>query len=243
MHPSAFKSFKKFISIYLKFIENPNIVEIGSFVKNDHNELKSSILRSAVDTKFKYTGLDIVNGPNVDLLLKDPYKISLPDNSVDVVVSISTFEHTEFFWLVYLEILRILKPGGLFFLNVPSNGIYHRQSTDNWRLYQDRIIALEKWGRKNNFNPKVLEHFTTDHKGRDIWCDYVSVTIKDTKFCDKFPNRIVDEINNFRNGRTNRFDKILNYNVLPQDMSHWGWNIYYKLRKILNKINNKYKQQ
>ena len=149
-------------------------------------------------------------------------------------------EHIEFFWLTYLEILRILKPGGLFFLNVPSNGIYHRQETDNWRFYPDSIIALEKWGIRNNFNPKVLEHFTTDHKGRDIWCDYVSVTIKDTKFCEKFPNRIVDEINNFRNGRTNRSDKILNYNYLPQDMSHWGWNIYYKLRKILNKINNKY---
>ena len=240
MHPSALESFKKFISIYLKFVENPNIVEIGSFVKNDHNELKSSILRSSVDTKFKYTGLDIVDGPNVDLLLKDPYKISLPDNSVDVVVSISTFEHTEFFWLVYLEILRILKPGGLFFLNVPSNGMYHRQETDNWRFYPDSIIALEKWGIRNNFNPKVLEHFTTDHKGRDIWCDYVSVTIKDAKFCDKFPNRIVDEINNFRNGRTNKSDKILNHSALPQDMSHWGWNMYYKLRKILNKINNKY---
>ena len=94
MHSSALESFKKFISIYLKFIENPNIVEIGSFVKNDHNELKSSILRSAVDTKFKYTGLDIVNGPNVDLLLKDPYKISLPDNSVDVVVSIRSTQTT-----------------------------------------------------------------------------------------------------------------------------------------------------
>ena len=240
MHPSALNSFEKFVSIYLKFIENPHILEVGSLVKNEHNKIKSNILRSSVDVKFKYTGLDIEDGPNVDLVLKDPYKIPLADKTIDVVVSVSTFEHTEFFWLTYLEVLRILKPEGLFFLNVPSNGIYHRQSTDNWRFYPDSIIALEKWGRKNNFNPKVLEHFTTDHKGRDIWCDYVSVTIKDEKFCNKYPKRIVDEINNFRNGRTNNSDKILNYTSIPQDMSHWGWTIYYKLRKILNKINKKY---
>ena len=139
-----------------------------------------------------------------------------------------------------LEILRILKPDGLFFLNVPSNGIYHRQSTDNWRFYPDSIIALEKWGRKNNFNPKVLEHFTLDHRGREIWCDYVSVTIKDEKFCNKFPDRIINKIQNFRNGRTNNSEKILNYTMAPQDMSHWGWALYYKVRKILNKINKKY---
>ena len=42
------------------------------------------------------------------------------NNSIDIVVSISTFEHTEFFWETFLEILRVLKPNGLFFLNAPS---------------------------------------------------------------------------------------------------------------------------
>ena len=240
MHKSALDSFKNFTNTYLKFIENPHIVEIGSLIKNKKNKLTSDALRLLVDKNIKFTGVDIEDGSNVDLVLKDPYKIPLPDNSIDIVVSVSTFEHTEFFWLTYLEILRILKPDGLFFLNVPSNGIYHRQSTDNWRFYPDSIIALEKWGRKNNFNPKVLEHFTLDHSGREIWCDYVSVTIKDEKFINKYPKRIINQIKNFRNGRSNNSDKMLNFTIAPQDMSHWGWALYYKFRKILNKINKKY---
>ena len=240
MHPSALNSFKNFQDTYFSYIKNPHIVEIGSLVKNIHNEIKSNIIRSSVNPSYKYTGIDIEDGPNVDLLLKDPYKIPLEDNSVDIVISLSTFEHTEFFWLTYLEILRILKPTGLFFLNVPSNGIYHRQSTDNWRFYPDSSLALEKWGKKNSYSPKVLEHFTTDHKGRDIWCDYVSVTIKDAKFSDNYPKRMIHEINNFRNGRHDKSDKILNFTPIPQDLNHWGWGLYYKFRKILHKINKKY---
>lgn len=240
MHESAFDSFKKFLNIYFKFIENPHIVEIGSLIKNKKNELTSDALRLLLDKNTKYTGIDIEQGANVDIVLKDPYRFPLPDNSVDAVISVSTFEHTEFFWLTYLEILRILKPDGLFFLNVPSNGIYHRQPTDNWRFYPDSIIALEKWGKQNDFNPKVLEHFTLDHKGREIWCDYVSVTIKNYKYVKKFPNRIIDTITSFRNGRTDQSEDIKNFTMIPQDLNHWGWAIYYKIRKILNKFNQKY---
>jgi len=234
MHISALNSFLDFKKNYLKDKNSEiKIVEIGSQSINES-------IKNHLDKNHKYTGVDIVKGNNVDIVLDDPYKLPFEEESIDVVISISTFEHTEFFWLSYLEILRILKPTGLFFLNAPSNSKYHRHSTDNWRFYPDSIIALEKWGRKNNFNPKVLEHFTLDHSGREIWCDYVSVTIKDEKFINKYPKRIINQIKNFRNGRTNNSDIILNYTMVPQDMSHWGWALYYKLRKILNKINKKY---
>ncbi len=236
MHKSALDSFKLFKETYFKFMSDPHVVEIGSLIKNKRNLLTSDVLRSQFELEIQYTGIDIEDGPNVDLLLKDPYKIPIPDNSVDLVISVSTFEHTEFFWLTYLEILRILKPDGLFFLNVPSNGIYHRQPTDNWRFYPDSILALEKWAKKNNYNPKVLEHFTTDHFGREIWCDYVSVTIKDEKFVNKYPNRIINNLKKFRNGRTDNSNELINFTMIPQDLNHWGWGLYYKLRKILNKL-------
>lgn len=40
----------------------------------------------------------------------------------DVVVSSSCVEHVEFFWLMFNEVMRVLKPDGLFYLNAPSNG-------------------------------------------------------------------------------------------------------------------------
>mgnify|MGYP002526212509 CR=1 FL=1 len=72
---------------------------------------------------FEYIGVDMKEGKNVNIVLKDAYKFeSIQNSSIDIAISTSTFEHTEFFWLSYLEILRVLKPNGIFYLNVPSNG-------------------------------------------------------------------------------------------------------------------------
>ena len=231
MHPSALNSFVDFKNIYLSKFKDKSIklIELGSMAVNSSVKLN-------LDKNIDYTGVDIFKGENVDIVLKDPYKLPFENESVDVVISISTFEHTEFFWLSYLEILRILRNDGLFFLNAPSNSKFHRHETDNWRFYPDSSLALQKWGERNNFNPKVLEHYTNFETGRDIWNDYVSITIKDQKFINKFPDRIIHSKKNFTNGRLYGSDKILNYQELPQDQNNWGWKMYYKLRKFFNKI-------
>ena len=231
MHTSALNSFVDFKNIYLSKFKNKKIklIEIGSLAVN-------SSVKSNLGENIDYVGIDIVKGENVDIVLDDPYKFPFEDKSVDVVISISVFEHTEFFWLTYLEILRVLKDDGLFFLNAPSNSKFHRHETDNWRFYPDSSLALQKWGERNNFNPKVLEHFTNFETGRDIWNDYVSITIKDKQFINKFPDRIIHSKKNFTNGRLNDSDEIINYQEVPQDQNNWGWKMYYKLRKFLNKL-------
>ena len=231
MHTSALQSFKDFQNIYLQNrTENKiKLIEIGSKAVN--SSVKKALLKNV-----NYIGVDIEDGENVDEVLKDPYLLPFEDESVDVIISISTFEHTEFFWLTYLEILRVLKPDGLFFLNAPSNSKFHRHDSDNWRFYPDSSIALEKWGKRNNYNPKVLEHYTNYEKGRDIWNDYVSITVRDEKFAKNYSQRILDSKKNFSNGRTNNSDEILNFQEIPQDQNNWGWKAYYKVRKFLNKF-------
>ena len=228
MHDSALESVRHFKNTYLSSNNNLKILEVGSLSVNSN-------IKKIFD-EFKYIGSDIVKGENVDIVIDDPYRYPFDDESFDVVLSISTFEHTEFFWLSYLEILRILKPDGLFFLNAPSNSKYHRHETDNWRFYPDSSISLEKWGRRNNYNPKVLEHYTNFEKGRDIWNDYVSVTIKDIKHSDKYTKRILDTKVNFTNGRKNNSDELINFMETPQDQNNWGWKLYYKYRKFLDKM-------
>ena len=232
MHLSAIQSFIDFKKTYLDEINHQiKIVEIGSQSINES-------IKKYLKKNFTYIGADIEKGENVDLVLKDPYKLPFDDNSIDVIISISTFEHTEFFWLTYLEILRVLKPSGLFFLNVPSNSKFHRHSTDNWRFYPDSSLALKKWGLKNGYNPEVLEHYTNFETGRDIWNDYVSITIKDENFKKNFNKRILDTKQNFTNGRKDLSSNIINFQELPQDQLNWGWKIYYKWRKFLHKLRN-----
>ncbi len=121
-------------------------------------------------------------------------------------------------------------------MNAPSNSKYHRHSSDNWRFYPDSSKALENWGHRNNFKPKVLEHFTNYENGRDIWNDYVSITIKDEKFQNMYSRRILDTKTNFTNGRKNNSAKLINFMETPQDQNNWGWKLYYKCRKFLDKI-------
>ena len=231
MHNSALESFNNFRDVYLSKLNNKKLklIEVGSLSVNSN-------IKNTLKDNMEYIGIDIVKGENVDIVLDDPYKFPFEDKSVDVVISISVFEHTEFFWLTYLEILRVLKDDGLFFLNAPSNSKFHRHETDNWRFYPDSSLALQKWGERNNFNPKVLEHFTNFETGRDIWNDYVSVTIKDKQFINKFPDRIIHSKKNFTNGRLNDSDEIINHQEVPQDQNKWGWKMYYKLRKFVNKL-------
>jgi len=231
MHNSALESFNNFKNIYLSKLSNKKfkLIEIGSLSVNSN-------IKKSLEDNMEYIGIDIVKGKNVDVVLDDPYKFPFEDKSVDVVISISNFEHIEFFWLTYLEILRVLKDDGLFFLNAPSNSKYHRHETDNWRFYPDSSISLQKWGEYNNFEPQVLEHYTNWEKGRDIWNDYVSITVKNKKFSDKYPDRILNSKKNFTNGRKNNSNEIINFQEFPQDQDNWGWKLYYKLRKFIHKF-------
>ena len=108
MHPFAKKSFEFFKENYINKIDNPKILDIGSMDVNGS-------IKGQLNFKCEYIGADLAEGKNVNVVLDDPYRFPLEDNSIDIVVSISTFEHTEFFWETFLEIMRVLKPSGLFF--------------------------------------------------------------------------------------------------------------------------------
>jgi len=61
--------------------------------------------------QWHYLGIDLDPGPNVNIVLGDPYRWhQIKPASVDVIVSGQTFEHAEFFWPTRREIARALKP-------------------------------------------------------------------------------------------------------------------------------------
>jgi SAM-dependent methyltransferase len=63
------------------------------------------------ESNWKYTGLDIQAGNNVDLIVTDIYNwFEIEDNTYDVIISGQFFEHLEFFWLTMNQIERVLKP-------------------------------------------------------------------------------------------------------------------------------------
>ncbi len=95
---------------------------------------------------WKYVGVDLAPGANVDVILSDPYDWrEISAESADVIVAGQTFEHTEFFWETMRQVARTLKPNGLCCVIVPSSGPEHRFPVDCWRMYPDGLRALARY--------------------------------------------------------------------------------------------------
>ncbi|WP_241239138.1 methyltransferase domain-containing protein [Burkholderia stagnalis] len=186
------------------------MIEIGS------QDVNGS-LRSVFPDDVSYTGVDFVAGRGVDVVLQDPYVLPFEDASADIVLASSVFEHSEMFWLLFLEVMRILKPAGLFYLNVPSNGDFHRWPVDCWRFYPDSGNALVTWGKRNGMKPMLLESYTSLQR-TDQWNDFVAVFLKDDHFTQRYPKRILHTKRDFQNGIvSDEPDRFFNYSMLPQD--------------------------
>ena len=170
MHKSSYLKMKYFKETYL----NPNmelkILDIGSFDKTgDYNY--GLILN---EDKWDYKGLDLREGNNVDIIVKNPYDWQeIEDESYDLIVSGQAFEHIEFFWLTLEQIKRILKPNGLFFLIVPSTGPVHRNPYDCYRFNEDSMKAMAKY-----INFQVIEYGTNFDEISDPWYDTFLVARK-----------------------------------------------------------------
>lgn len=224
MHDSAMEYGTLFFNTYLKNSKDLTIVDIGS------QDVNGS-LRSVAPPNNKYVGVDFVKANGVDVLITDPYSLPFDNESVDVVVSSSCFEHSEFFWLLFNETLRILKPTGLLYINAPSNGLFHRYPVDCWRFYPDSGVALQNWGKRSGYRCALLESFIGNQKN-DGWNDFVAVFLKDEKNITDYVNRIQTSIKTYTNGRIYNSENISNFIQPSQDsLGHQ------KLIQIVNSIN------
>jgi SAM-dependent methyltransferase len=195
LHTTALISGKQFFDVYCSYITDAVVVDIGS--QNVNGSLKD-----VCPSPLTYIGVDFVAGEGVDVILDDPYELPFSDESVDIVVCSSCFEHSEMFWLLFLEVLRILKPKGLFYLNIPSNGAFHQYPVDCWRFYPDSGRALVTWAKRNGLAPALLESFTTK-QNQDIWNDFVAIFLKDARHIHRYPKRLIRSRRDYYNGYVN----------------------------------------
>lgn len=171
MHVSSYEHMTRLVGKYLEPGKPLQVVDIGSY------DVNGSYRALFTDPRWKYTGVDLVEGPGVDIALSSPYKLPLRSESVDLVLSGQAFEHIEYFWQTWLEMLRVLKPGGRIFLIAPSRGPEHKYPQDCWRFYPDGYRALATLGDCE------LVEVATDWEphpdpGSGHWGDTVGVFLK-----------------------------------------------------------------
>jgi SAM-dependent methyltransferase len=142
MHKSSKLRMKWFEENYASKIikDKIKVLDVGSY---DVNGSYRSIF---ADKKYAYFGLDMEEGPNVDIVVKTPYVWdSVETDSFDVIISGQAFEHIEFFWITMSEMARVLKKDGLLCVIAPNAFKEHRHPVDCYRFFTDGMVALARY--------------------------------------------------------------------------------------------------
>ena len=140
MHKSSLARMKWFREEYLSDQRDLKVLDVGSYnVNGCYKEIFT-------EYGHRYTGLDVENGPNVDICPESPYIWKeIDEDTYDVVVSGQALEHIEFFWITMEEIIRVTKEGGLICVIVPNGFKEHRYPVDCWRFFTDGMIAIARF--------------------------------------------------------------------------------------------------
>lgn len=173
---------KNFVSQYGKKNISLRILEVGS------QDINGSYRPLFDYPKWRYYGMDIQKGRNVDIFVKNPYNWrEIKSNFYDIVISGQTLEHTEFFWVTMLEISRVLKNGGLCCIIVPSSGPEHKHPLDCWRFFPDGLNAIANYAHL-----EVIKKYTSweDKSQKNEWKDSVLI-------CKKIKRGVIQKIRFF----------------------------------------------
>ena len=150
--PNNMKSIKEHIPIFNKIgfhiIRNKNLIEIGSGT----GRLVPLFLRLGVN----YVGIEtnpwackyVANSYFVPVIERHFEDIEVDDNCFDYVVCIHTLEHLKKADFAFEKMARILKPGGIMFIEIPDDTDLY--NPDHFWFFNESVLTgwAEKIGLK-----------------------------------------------------------------------------------------------
>ena len=139
MHPEALVEAIKFREKYLDPAARLRIVELGA--RDVNGTLRELFDRPPLWT---YLGADLDPGPNVDVVLADPYVWPelIEAKRFDVVLASSVLEHVGRPWQWMRSIASILKYGGYCYILTHNTWEFHEHPRDCWRVWPDGMREL-----------------------------------------------------------------------------------------------------
>jgi hypothetical protein len=125
----------KFIYKYLDVNKKYKILDIGSL--NLCGDAGGSYKILFLDSNWEYTGMDILAGPDVDIVgyenIKDKY---------DVIISGQTLEHVGRPWEFMKNLTKYANSGALVCIIAPHTCGFHAHPKDCFRYYPDGMESL-----------------------------------------------------------------------------------------------------
>lgn len=151
---------KKMKVLYPKYFSEKRILDIGSLDVNGNN-------RFLFDDQSSYIGLDVGEGPNVDVSIPG-HMYDAPDEFFDIIISTEVFEHDMHYVETIKNIIRMLKPGGAFIFTCasgqrPEHGTRRRGESNAPLLIQQSEEWADYYKNLEKFHfleiPKFKEAF------------------------------------------------------------------------------------
>ena len=100
-------------SMYPNHFDSVKVLDVGSFDCNGNDR--------GMFVNSEYTGIDLTEGENVDVICPGQ-DYDAPDETFDTIISCECFEHNPFYKETIQNIVRMLKPGGLFLFTCATTG-------------------------------------------------------------------------------------------------------------------------
>ncbi|KAF0218736.1 MAG: hypothetical protein FD174_2519 [Geobacteraceae bacterium] len=134
--------------IKCKEIRNPAVLELGTRRSIPDRSTKHN---EWVQHASEFIGTDIQPGLDVDVVA-DGHKLSevFGCNKFDAVISCSTFEHFKYPHLAAHELMKILKVGGILFIQTHQTFPLHAYPYDYFRFSREALAGL--FGTKMGFH-------------------------------------------------------------------------------------------
>lgn len=168
MHKSSLKEMDQFFTKYPVKNKFYTILDIGSLSVHGHKTYRD-LLNKHTDFSCSYLGVDIIDGPNVDIVANpNDYLGSQLITRFDMIISGQTLEHVDNLFMFMQSLISVADPvkGCLICLIAPGSGPEHHKP-DYWRILPDGMQTLFSW-----VNIKPLEIY---NNGIKPWCDTVGI--------------------------------------------------------------------
>ena len=147
---------------------NPRILQIGSRTNlSDRNERNwRSLIAKRFAGRARFTGIDLVEGPNVDIVLdigcdSRTLRTRLGSDPFDLVLCCHVLEHCPNPGRVARNIQSALRPGASVYIATPWSQAFHAAPDDYWRFSMRGLMQL--FGR--------LEVQSAFYSGGDVGLD------------------------------------------------------------------------
>jgi len=153
-------------TLYPEYFENKKVLDIGSFDVNGNEEF--------LFKNCDFIGLDIGEGEGVNVVCP-AQEYDAPDKIFDTIISCECWEHNPYYRESIQNVVRMLKPGGLFFFTCATTGRPVHGTVTQDRIDIENMKTLQ--------GTDIVEWKTMPNVSRENWNNeyYRNVTESDIR--------------------------------------------------------------